>query len=311
MIKTHHTKNLSVLEKLIAQPQQFNFFQAVSLLNRYDEKIRFKSDPSLRFPVSEIAEIQINQHINITITFTGLFGASGFLPHHYTELIIQRLQLKDFALKNFLDIFNHRMISLFYKSHEKYHFYLNPENVNHIVSCLTGVSETTVENASLSKENYLFYAVYFAHSKRSAKNLENMLADFFSTSVVITQFQGQWAPLSSSQLSRLSGKPNSWNQLGCNTIIGQKVWDEQSNFRITLGPLTQNQFNNFLPGNIFLSKLMDLTKRYIGASLNFDIQFILNANEIPDYPLGSASTAQLGSNIWLKSKSFMGLSSIG
>lgn len=300
---------LSLLEKLISQPQQFNFFQAVRLLHSYlnftQKKIFFESDPSLRFPVSAISKIQINRRINISVTFPGLFGASGFLPHHYTELLIQRIQLKDFALKNFLDIFNHRMISLFYQSHEKYHFYLNPKNITHIITCLTGVSKTIFEkNSSLAKENFLFYAAYFSHSKRSAKNLENMLADFFEISVAITPFQGKWISLSPSQWSRLSEKSNSWNQLGRNTVIGQKIWDEQSHFKITLGPLALHQFNNFLPHNIFWCKLIELTRRYISASLTFDIQLILNAGEIPDYQLNSANHTTLGRNLWLKNKAF-------
>ena len=44
------------------------------------------------------------------------------LPYCYTELILERLREKDTSFASFLDIFNHRMISLFYRAWEKYRF---------------------------------------------------------------------------------------------------------------------------------------------------------------------------------------------
>ena len=42
------------------------------------------------------------------------------LPHHYTELLIQRIRERDDSLRDFLDLFHHRLISLFYRAWEKY-----------------------------------------------------------------------------------------------------------------------------------------------------------------------------------------------
>src|SRR5690606_40260468 len=44
----------------------------------------------------------------------------GVMPYHYTELILQRLKQKDESLLRFLDLFNHRIISLFYQAGTKY-----------------------------------------------------------------------------------------------------------------------------------------------------------------------------------------------
>ena len=42
------------------------------------------------------------------INFMGLVGPMGVLPIHITELVLQRMRAKDFAMRDFFNIFNHR-----------------------------------------------------------------------------------------------------------------------------------------------------------------------------------------------------------
>ena len=59
----------------------------------------------------------------------GLAGTGGILPSHYTQLLIDRVREKDFGLRDFLDLFNHRLIAQFYRAWEKCHFYVGYESV--------------------------------------------------------------------------------------------------------------------------------------------------------------------------------------
>jgi len=132
-------------------PYRFNFFQAVRLLEQVpngagpaesprkpvgrehaprDEAVRFRAFPSHTFPPSEIASLDCGHGTEVpdmVVAFMGMTGPSGVLPHHYTQLVIDRLRFKDHALRDMLDVFNHRATSLFYRAWRKYRFYVEFE----------------------------------------------------------------------------------------------------------------------------------------------------------------------------------------
>src|SRR5262249_1452657 len=117
-----------IAELLLTQPSSFGFFQAVRLLERLNpdrqpvgkfvppssEAVHFAAHASPPFPASEIQSItrEDDKPLQMTVNFMGLTGPLGVMPLYYTELIASRLREGDRALADFLDIFNHRLISL-------------------------------------------------------------------------------------------------------------------------------------------------------------------------------------------------------
>src|SRR5262249_54902383 len=89
-----------------------------------EEVVRLRAWLSLNFPPSAIHEVvrasDAAQPAQMTVAFMGLTGLLGALPRHYTELLLERGRRRDWTLRDFLDIFNHRMLSLFYRAWEKY-----------------------------------------------------------------------------------------------------------------------------------------------------------------------------------------------
>ena len=92
--------------------------------NPAHELIRFQGDKTLDFCPVESTEKQlsVNNKQALEVSFFGLFGSQGILPQHYTELMLSRLKQKDTSLVDFLDLFNHRLSSLFYRAWEKHQF---------------------------------------------------------------------------------------------------------------------------------------------------------------------------------------------
>ena len=276
----------------------------------------------------------------MTQAFMGLTGPNGVLPRHYTELLF-RLKRdakgpERYALRDWFDLFNHRIVSLFYRAWEKYRFYIPYERegfdrieTDPFTNCLyslVGLEAKPLRNrlrvstretideevrervlARVEDLALLRFGGLLGHRPRCALSLEAMLADYFQLKAKIRQFQGQWLQLGKANRSSLQGEQGN-NQLGVTTVLGDRVWDAQSKFRIRLGPLRYDQFLDFLPDRspvperkaIFL--LVHLVRLYVEPTLDFDIQLVLAADEVPECQLTEPGGfgARLGWNTWIR-----------
>jgi type VI secretion system protein ImpH len=339
----------SLITRLFGEAHRFEFFQAVRLLQWvYRERggtdpaalrrpvgqdgppqrevVRFKALPSLSFPPSAIGdlreappEISSQAPSQMRVALMGLTGPQGVLPQHYTELLVRRIRAKDFALRDFLDLFNHRSISLFYRAWEKYRVPLAFERarVDHdsvdsfteCLRCVIGLGTRSLRERLMVRDDVLlFYAGHYSHRPRSAIALQCLLAEYLQLPVEVEQFQGQWLSLSEDERTRLPGpsRPGQYHQLGIDAVVGERVWDIQSQFRLRVGPVDYAQFRRLMPGGDSLLSLGQLTRTYVGPELAFDVQPILRADQVPRCCLGGhpATGARLGWNTWLYHRPF-------
>jgi type VI secretion system protein ImpH len=273
--------------------------------------------------------------------FMGLTGPSGVLPRHYTELIykIERdiRTPEKHALRDWFDLFNHRLVSLFYLAWEKYRFYVpfergeydgpEPDPFTNSLYSLIGLGSRPLRGrlsviardgvdeygdrqdrvlARIEDLVLLHFSGTLGHRPRCAAALEAMLQDYFQVPTRIDQFQGQWLQLEPPSRTSLDGDRGN-NQLGVTAVAGDRVWDRQSKFRVRLGSMSYAQFTDFLPDRdpvrerktFFL--LVHLVRLYAEPTLDFDVQLVLKAEEVPECQLtGDGSLgARLGWNTWL------------
>src|SRR5262249_24799324 len=155
--------------------------------------------------------------------------------------LLQRIRERDFSLRDFLDLFNHRLISLFYRAWEKYslpfthersrldNFGGEPDPVTQGLYCLVGLGTTGLRGRmEIDDEVFLHFSGHFAHFPRSALALECLLTDHLGMSVAVLQSQGQWLQLEPDDRAFMpsSAHPNGRNnQLGINLVVGERVWD--------------------------------------------------------------------------------------
>jgi type VI secretion system protein ImpH len=312
-----------VRERLFEESYRFDFFQAVRLLERMDrsrdpvggsgsplrEAVRFRTRVSLEFPASAVHEIRDTGRPGappeMVVTFLGMTGPTGVLPHTYTELLIDRTRHRDNALWEFLDIFNHRMVSLFYRAWEKYRFPISYERTGEdafteYLFDLIGMGTAGLRGRqAVPDQGLLRYAGLIAQRPHSAVAIEAILRDYFGAPARLLQFSGQWIALEPEHRSRL-GAANS--SLGRDMVCGARIFNAQSKFRVRLGPLTLRQFESFLPPGDSHRAVADWTRFLAGNEFDFDMQLVLKKEEVPPCQLGAGAPPRLGWTSWVKTE---------
>jgi type VI secretion system protein ImpH len=347
-------ESIDLRQRLQRETYRFDFFQAVRLLERLaregglpapraghqpvgadhppdQECVRFRALPSLSFPTAAASQVRRtampagsaegdNSPVEMMVAFLGLTGPAGVLPAHYTALLMRRVRAKDTSLRDLLDLFTHRLVSLFYRAWEKYRLPFayersrldgtagEPERMTHALYSLVGRGTAGLwDRQEIPDETFLCYGGHFAHQPRSAAALQLVLADYFNLPVEVLQLQGQWLRLERDDQAQLPSprQPRGRsNRLGFDLVIGERVWGVQSKFRLRVGPLTYRQFLSFIPGaGQRLRPFSQMARSYVGAELVFDVQLVLHAAEVPPLRLGAEGEDRpyLGWNTWMHS----------
>lgn len=310
--------------KLLVEPFRFQFFQAVRLLEKLlparepvgqavppdREVARFGAHASLAFPASEIQEMEWpdDRPPRMTVNFMGLIGPEGVLPTVYTALVRERLRASDRALIDFLDIFHHRIISLFYQAWKKYRF--DPEDpqgermrFSRQLLSLVGLGTDGLRNRqSFADESLAYYAGLLTQRPRSAQALRQILEDYFDVPVEVEQFAGAWYRLPADIQCHLDAAGGN-EQLGLGAVVGDAIWDQQSRIRIVIGPLDLETYLSFLPDGASWEPLGAWVRFFSNDEFDFDVKLILKRQDVPSCELGSEGDAgaKLGWVSWVKS----------
>lgn len=311
--------------QLRKEPFTFQFFQAIRLLERFlpdrqpvggfghpsKEVARIGTHPSLAFPASEIQSLRWEEGKPpfLEVNFMGLTGLQGPLPQWFTAMVLERIRSGDSTLNDFLNIFNHRSISLFYRAWQKYRFdvsYERGERDKFFLDLLALIGLGTQGLPSRQEvvdEALIYYAGLLARHQRSALALEQLLGDYFEVPVQIEQLVGAWYDLDADSLCSLDGSESPSQELGKGAVVGDQTWDQHSRVRIKLGPLSLERYQNFLPNGSAYKPLQALVRFYSNDELEFEIQLILDRDHVPPCELGveSAAAPQLGWVTWVKS----------
>lgn len=311
-------------------PYRISFFQMVRLLERLhperkpvglfvapaDEVARFSAHTSFSFPASEIQSFteEEGQPDRLTVNFMGLSTVNGPLPQPYIELLLERMRARDYAAGEFFDLFNHRVLSLFYRGWKKYRFFVAYEQsggqddaVTYSLHSLLGLGTgELLGRMPVPDEAAVFYAGLLTPTRRSAQGLQQLLADYFEVPVLIEQFTGTWKRLATGDQTRLNDGESEMECLGRATIVGDEVWDQGGTITVRLGPMKLARYQEFLPGNGAAQQLASWLRLYAREEFDFLIRLVLLRDEVPEIKLTAQpeEMTRLGFASWLKLKPF-------
>lgn len=308
-------------KRMLDEPWCFSFFQAVRMMKLLaperktpghfgdpaNEAVRFTSDPSISFPASEIQSLEkrVDAPPLMCVNFMGMFGPLGMLPVHYTAFIRERVRVGDRTLRDFLDIFNHRLVSLFYRAWEKYRFGVPYERgerdrLTQYLLDFIGLGTPGLEGRqAVSDQSLVFYSGLLAQQPRSSEALRNILVDYFDVPVEMWQFRGVWRQLDLETQCSLDESQRLSSMLGVGVVAGDEVWDQQSVVRVRIGPLDVQRYLDFLPTGTAHQPLRAITRFFSRDDLDFEVQLVLRREDAPLCELGAGGdAARLGWLTW-------------
>lgn len=286
-----------------------------------DEPIRLTQQPSLVFAPAALHEYKPGVAAyglgRLSVHHFGLFGPNGALPQHLTEYVQERiLHSKDETIARFCDIFQHRMILLFYRAWADCQAATSLDQpdrdaFSRYAASLVGLGQPSLKARDTVPDHLkLHHAGHLARPTRNAEGLVRPLAALLRIPVAVQEYCMQWLTLSAGERTRLTsvalagagskhrievGAASS--RLGRGAIAGAKVPDVQHKFRLRLGAMSLREFERYLPGGVRFFQVRDWVRNYLGLELAWDARLLLKRNEVPATRLGAYG--QLGWTSWL------------
>jgi type VI secretion system protein ImpH len=311
--------SVAALEALAARPTRFTLFAALRLLEAahregprlaesrkaQDDAVRLAQPAHLFFAPCDVSAFAAEEggKPRLRQYSFGMLGPNGALPLHLTEHAHEReRQHDDPTFTDFINTFQHRLISLFYRAWANADPSVNFDRPNAdrfvgYVGALLGIApessrgrDAVVDFAKLSR------CGQFAPQGRSAEGLEAVLADYFELPVRIEPFVGTWLKIPPEAYCRLGGERD-YALLGSGATLGQASWQCQHKFEIVVGPLHLQEFSDFLPGSRALRELRALVQLYTNDEWAWQLRLLLRDVEVPPVTLGVQG--RLGWTTWL------------
>ncbi|MBC8440590.1 MAG: type VI secretion system baseplate subunit TssG [Deltaproteobacteria bacterium] len=317
-----------IIEKLIAKSSSFSFAQAVRLLLHHvslnrkndfsrndflDNQIRIRPELSLRFPGTDITQIEKigDEPIQylITATFLGLYGTSSPLPTFYTEDLIEEFNNDKSIKRDFIDILNYSIYPIFFKIWSKYRLFYkiceeNDETVINMIYCLLGLENKQLREQIYNTEKYFRYAGLTIQFPRSAEGLISIIEDCFNlkNQIKINQCVLRKVSIPDDQHSLLG---ISSCTLGQDSVIGYVINDITGKFQMVIKDANADILHLFLPDQQLFLELKQMVDFYVNQPLEWELVIELEGKNIQTAQPGNKKWSNLGWNTWLVSENNM------
>ncbi len=309
------------LAKLKREPYSFGFYLALRRLHALDQsmnlgkslypredRLRLHQQPDLRFAPSTVRDFtppDPDVPGKLTINFLGLLGPNGPLPLHLTEYALDRLRAQDPTLVAFLNVFHHRLLSLFYRAwsvHQKSVDLDRPTDrrFTHYIGSYFGLGQPAMQHRDeVDDAAKLYFSGRLSAQTKNAEGLAAVLTEYFGVKARVEPFAGQWLTIPETDVCRV-GESRATGLLGSTVIVGSRVWQVQTKFRLRFGPMKLADLLRLLPNQGGFKRLKTWVRNYCGDELFWDVQYVLLANEVPSTQLGSGG--MLGWTTWINTR---------
>ncbi|MDF0606058.1 type VI secretion system baseplate subunit TssG [Neisseriaceae bacterium TC5R-5] len=268
-----------------------------------EECFRIGQRPTMAFSPREVASLR-RQHgqLKIGLFGLGIWGAQGAMPLHMTEFAYNRTEsFQDTTLVDFVDIFHHRALALFYRAWASAQSTVSLDSghdqaFSFYIGSLVGIEPKELSYSCLPTHARLSSSVHLVREARNPDGLVGTLSHYFGVNVALDEFVDHWIVLSPDEHARL-GVASASAIMGEGAILGEKIADRQHKFRLVIGPLSLAQYLRLTPQGADLPVLVEWVRSFIGFEYEWEIKLLVKPDEVPALIIGDEQ--HLGHTTWL------------
>ncbi|CNC99919.1 MULTISPECIES: type VI secretion system baseplate subunit TssG [Yersinia pseudotuberculosis complex] len=303
---------------------RYNFFQLVELLNQLavawqgaapvatpaNEAIRFKSTASLAFPTRDVIALDTSARgqFELEVSFLGLHGSQSPLPGYYLDSLAWEDAQNENRLTDFMNVFNHRLLTLLHQIWRKYRYYICFDNggddaFSQRMFSLVGLGSEVVRNKlQINHSKMLAYAGLLASPGRAPEVICSLVSHCFNLpDITLHSWQLRKVDIAPSQQNRLGTrvkvrgkKYDEKSVLGVNFSIGSRVADRSGKFLLCINKLTREQFLSFLPNGANYASLVMFVAFIMRDQFAWDLRLGLAEQQVGGMVLGTEQNSLLG-----------------
>ena len=253
------------------------------------ENVRFGQTPYLHFPPTEVSEIRQgdgNVEALIMTYFFGLLGVNGPMPLEFTDYVFQRSHnYYDQTWRRFLDIINHRFLTLFYRAwaeNEQAVSFDRPDDdkITDIIRNLAGTPSDMFGKDRAFPYLTANFADHFGRPVKSRDSLEEILLSLLKADLIIKDFVVSSYDIPKDVRCRLGNRENS--VLGKNIQLGRTYMSATREFEIEVGPVSFAESRKWMPGTRGFDLINKIVTSYLDRPLEYSLTFIVIGKTIPE-----------------------------
>ena len=298
---------MQTLENVLPKMNFYRFCQLLEqmyadepILGRYEtpaaDPLRFAPSIDMSFPASELKYIErapyVNRPTTVRTRFLGLYGVDSALPLGLLDNIIRREENYQ-AMTDFLDMFNHRIITQFYRIWLKYHYPASflSEGKDPLSKCLLGLTglgiKGTAEQIGTPSSRFLALLGLITQKTRTAEGIIGLVRVLVNDAkVVVNEFYPIWQSIDNP--AKLSSKEQS--ALNGSAVLGSRFRECNQTIRIAITPQHKEQIADLLPGGQLNHDLLALLRAYLGYQVDAKMTLHIQRHFLPRSRLTSKNS---------------------
>ncbi|MEL2243961.1 type VI secretion system baseplate subunit TssG [Leclercia adecarboxylata] len=257
------------------------------------EPVRFRPHPGMGFPAGEIRGMTDSEpeheHLppSVNVTFMGLYGVESPLPTHYIDDIAQKREGWE-GTCDFLDIFNHRLITQYYRIWRKYSYPATfaPGGTDNTSQYLLGLAGLGIPGCAATAgtplSRFLALLPVMLLPGRTTEGVSALVQLLAPESRAQVHYYDRCRVPLKKQLTMNLQQPVS---LKNRPVMGTHGTDVNGQVLLRLSTSNIDEARGWLPGGELYGDLMSLLHVYLGAHLDVRLQLCVPRYLLPDAQL--------------------------